>query len=55
MKVVALRNFARGVPWILRCLPGSGKYGRVEKEDIERHLASRKSVSEQPPGATTSL
>jgi 2-oxoisovalerate dehydrogenase E2 component (dihydrolipoyl transacylase) len=52
----AVRNFARkcGVD-IALLSPGSGKNGRVEREDIERHLASRKSVGEQPPRATTSL
>jgi 2-oxoisovalerate dehydrogenase E2 component (dihydrolipoyl transacylase) len=52
----AVRNFARkcGVD-IALLSPGSGRNGRVEREDIERYLASRKTVGEQPPVATTSL
>jgi 2-oxoisovalerate dehydrogenase E2 component (dihydrolipoyl transacylase) len=52
----AVRNFARKSDVDIGLLsPGSGKHGRVEREDIERYLASRKSVGEQPPGVTTSI
>jgi hypothetical protein len=41
----AVRNFARKCNVDIALLPpGSGKNGRVEREDIERFLASRKSV-----------
>jgi e3 binding domain len=41
----AVRNFARKCNVDIALLPpGSGKNGRVEREDIERLLASRKSV-----------
>jgi 2-oxoisovalerate dehydrogenase E2 component (dihydrolipoyl transacylase) len=50
----AVRHFARkwGVD-IASLFPGSGKDGRVEREDIERSLAIGKSVGEQLPSVAT--
>ncbi|KAI0249465.1 2-oxoacid dehydrogenases acyltransferase-domain-containing protein [Lactifluus subvellereus] len=52
----AVRHFARhsGVD-IALLAPGSGKNGRVEREDVKRFLAAGKSVGEQQPIATSSL
>jgi 2-oxoisovalerate dehydrogenase E2 component (dihydrolipoyl transacylase) len=52
----AVRHFARhsGVD-IALLAPGSGKNGRVEREDVQRYLTAGKSVGKQPPVATISL
>jgi pyruvate/2-oxoglutarate dehydrogenase complex dihydrolipoamide acyltransferase (E2) component len=50
----AICNFVRkcGVDLGVDIALGSGEKGRVERKDIERHLASKKSVGEQLPVAT---
>jgi 2-oxoisovalerate dehydrogenase E2 component (dihydrolipoyl transacylase) len=49
----AVPNFARKCGGDTALLPPAT--GHVEREDIEGHLASGKTVGEQPLGATTSL